>query len=762
MKIIFSIAIQELKKLFYSPIAWLVLIVFSLQVSYGFFDRLDHVVGMIERGGPVLRVASRIFHINYPTRVFEILISNIYIYVPLITMGLFSKEVSSGSFKLLLSSPLSYWQIVLGKYLAMIFYNSILSIVLLLFVLVSTVIFSNFDSVFVISGIIGFFLLLCTYSAIGIFISSLTSYQVVAAIATFAVIALINLIGGLGQDIPVLNDLLYWLSIAGRAEKMVTGLISSADVVYFLLVIAIFLCFTEFKLSSGNKNEPRSRVIFKYGLVLILFVFIGYITSNPRFKLYKDMTASQYMTLTKESQLIAEEMQFDPIIFKTYVNILSDFADRSGLPKYKNVDFRRFEKYTRFIPQLKIEHVYFYDTVTSNPYIYSQNTGLTQEEIAKKVAKSFGLDFNDVLTPEEIRGIVDLSGEDNQYVRVIEFRNRKAFLRMYRDIAHYPKEEEISSALKKVLYKPPLVGFVSGHGERSCSLKSDDNYYYTMFAGFDDRFSLKNDGFDFVEVSLKENNSLNDIDILVIADPKTPFEIGEINSVNNFLDTGKNCLILGDSESSENLKPILDLINISFKEDKLITRGSEYSEDLIFAEIEDEVTNFSRNPQFLRNVKTTKSIPVVLKGAMAMELKDTSNTEFKIFPLLKTKSGTHVIQDNGDTSIEKGGMAVAFGLTRSMKGKQQRLAVVGDADLYSNALYEKRIQKSNELLFVRPLFSWFTYDEFPVINRVPYPPTSDILIKRSGIKWLRAGIMFMVPLLIFLGSAWLLISRRRK
>src|SRR3569833_1037012 len=90
------------------------------------------------------------------------------------------------------------------------------------------------------SALLGFYLLLCAYSAIGLFMSCLTSYQVVAAISSFVMIGILSYIGGIWQDIAFVRELTYYLSIRGRTQHMLQGLISSKDVLYFLLIVYIF------------------------------------------------------------------------------------------------------------------------------------------------------------------------------------------------------------------------------------------------------------------------------------------------------------------------------------------------------------------------------------------------------------------------------------------------------------------------------------------------------------------------------------------
>src|SRR5690606_33307099 len=88
----------------------------------------------------------------------------LYLYVPLLTMGLFAKEFATGSIKLLQSSPLTYVQMVLGKYLAMLVYCLLLIAILLLFATIAGAAIENLDWGYIVSALFGIFLLLAAYS----------------------------------------------------------------------------------------------------------------------------------------------------------------------------------------------------------------------------------------------------------------------------------------------------------------------------------------------------------------------------------------------------------------------------------------------------------------------------------------------------------------------------------------------------------------------------------------------------------------------
>ena len=110
------IAKTELQTLFYSPIAWLVLVIIAIQTGMTFTDNFGSIVESQASGYSNTGISLRLFG---PQGLLFMLQNNLYLYIPLLTMGLISRELSSGSIKLLYSAPVNNAQIVLGKYLAM-------------------------------------------------------------------------------------------------------------------------------------------------------------------------------------------------------------------------------------------------------------------------------------------------------------------------------------------------------------------------------------------------------------------------------------------------------------------------------------------------------------------------------------------------------------------------------------------------------------------------------------------------------------------
>jgi len=241
MKIIFKIARTELRTLFYSPIAWLLLIAFFVQCGASYVSQLNSFASMQKDGGFNLQNLHHITSKIFEQDVFTNAIANLYLYIPLVSMGLLSRETSSGTIKLLYTSPIPVRSIVLGKFLSMVIYSLLMVAMLGFSILFGLFQVKDLDLGMLISGLSGIFLLLITYSAIGLFMSSLTSYQLVAAVGTFITIGLLSYVGNVGQRIDFVRDLTYYLSLKDRTYYLLNGLVNTKDVLYYLTISFMFI-----------------------------------------------------------------------------------------------------------------------------------------------------------------------------------------------------------------------------------------------------------------------------------------------------------------------------------------------------------------------------------------------------------------------------------------------------------------------------------------------------------------------------------------
>ena len=176
---------------------------------------------------------------------FSSMFSVIMFLIPILTMRLMSEDKKLRTDQALLTAPVGLYSIVLGKYLsAVIMYLVAMAITVVYAVVLAA--FAPIDLSLFVGNLLGAVFLGLALIAIGVFISSLTESQVIAAVASFAVMMGLMLIDTLSSVMPTqfLQDLVYGLSVYTRYANFTLGLLNIADVIFFLSVSGLFIFFT--------------------------------------------------------------------------------------------------------------------------------------------------------------------------------------------------------------------------------------------------------------------------------------------------------------------------------------------------------------------------------------------------------------------------------------------------------------------------------------------------------------------------------------
>lgn len=235
---IISIALRELRNMFLSPLAWTVLAVTQVILAWIFFNQIDAFFSIQAQLTTMPNAPGVVDLVIAP--LFEIASIILLMVTPLLTMRLISEERRSGTLTLLLSAPVSNTEIVLGKYLGIILF-------MLVFVgMVSLMAFSllmgsELDLGKLAAGLLALFLLLAAFCAAGLYLSSLTSSPVIAAVSTFGLLLLLWIIERNAGSTDQADSALSYLSLLSHFAPMLRGVIDSVDLVYFSLFILVFL-----------------------------------------------------------------------------------------------------------------------------------------------------------------------------------------------------------------------------------------------------------------------------------------------------------------------------------------------------------------------------------------------------------------------------------------------------------------------------------------------------------------------------------------
>lgn len=772
MKKIIRIAKLELSTLFYSPIAWLLLIVFFIQCAMSYTDYMQNWVTLQELGGmykeQLVFLTAQIF--AYPAGITPGIVSNLYLYLPLLTMGLISREISSGTIKLLYSSPVKVTDIVLGKFLSISAYSLLLTIVFGVFLLAGSFQLEGADIGLLSSILLGVFILLSAYGAIGLFVSCLTSYQVVAALSTFILFAALNYLGSIWQDIDFVRDVTYALSISGRINNMGSGLITTKDLFYFGVIISMFLGLSILKLQFTRSTDTAPVKTLKYAGVVFSALIIGYITSRPTLIGYFDATETKTRTLTKTTQKILKDMGDEPLEITSYINLLeSNFWN--GVPAQRNLDLERWLPYIRFKPNIRLKYVYYYDSVP-DPNFFKQYPKKTLDEIAANHASSFRMDLDLFKKPQEIRKLINLAPEKYRYVMQLKYKDKSTFLRLYDDALIFPTEKETGAALKRLTVKLPKFAFLEGELERSPT-KAGDKDYRQMTSEITFRYSMVNQGFDFTTVSLKNGEIPSDVSGLVIADPKTPFDSVVISKIMRYIESGGNLLIAGEPGKQSVLNPLLQKLNVRMTDGMLVQESEDFSPSLVFPYLTPTSSAFSKT---MARVYRDSSIVAMPTVAGLLHSDSTSGpSKFVVRPLLVTdekkawrkmaplssdSAKVHFTATEGD---EKNMFTTMLALSRKMPGHpEQRIIISADADFMSTMELGRYMPVTLNFAFNMELFGWLNNGEFPLDVTRPDSRDRRIFLEGDDIPVLRAIFVWALPFVFFLVGTVILVRRKKK
>jgi len=240
---ILAIAGKEVRSYFASPIAYIIIGLFALLFGWFFYVYLHVFVEQSERMGMMGGG-----NVNVNEQMIRGVLQNaaviILFVMPMITMRTYSEEKRSGTIELLLTSPVTDVQIILGKFLgAMALFCAMLLVTLIDVAILFRL--GNPEWRPVAAGYLGLLLMGGCFVAVGLLISSLTKNQIVAGFMTFAVFLMLWVINWLSDSAgPTGRAIVSFLSITDHFDDFTKGIIDTKHLVYYLSFITFGLFLT--------------------------------------------------------------------------------------------------------------------------------------------------------------------------------------------------------------------------------------------------------------------------------------------------------------------------------------------------------------------------------------------------------------------------------------------------------------------------------------------------------------------------------------
>ena len=233
-----TIVRKELKVLFTSPLAWTLLALMQLVLTWIFLGRLD----------AFLEMQSQLIQIANPPGITEIIVAPVFsmaaivllMVTPLLTMRLLAEERRNNTLVLLLSAPISVADIILGKFLSLIVFFFIM-IALLAALSISLLMGGTLDFGLLLANVLGLLLIAACFVSLGLYVSSLTVYPAIAAAGALGLLLGLWVIDIVASDV---DSIARNISLLKHYENFNRGMLDTFSLSYFILFIVTFLVLT--------------------------------------------------------------------------------------------------------------------------------------------------------------------------------------------------------------------------------------------------------------------------------------------------------------------------------------------------------------------------------------------------------------------------------------------------------------------------------------------------------------------------------------
>jgi ABC-2 type transport system permease protein len=347
---------------------------------------------------------------------------------------------------------------------------------------------------------------------------------------------------------------------------------------------------------------------------------------------------------------------------------------------------------------------------------------------------------------------------------------QKAWLRIYDDMEKFPSEAEVSAVFKRMVMKLPKIGYLQGHGERG--IEGDRIKDYTLFSSVKTfRYALTNQGCDVEALDLTGDKEIpKGIDIIVIADMKEALDSVTKRKLDAYIAGGGN-LAITLKPGSAAMESFIEQFGVKTVPGQLVQPKVDVAANAVMTVPTDAAEGLADVFRLMR--EQHKYVGMVKSAGLVFS----PDKGFKAIPVLKTidsmKTWNEVqtidfVNDSATLDVAAGERAdtfvTAYALSRKVGNKEQRIMVLGDADCISNGGMAPPIRRYGASNFtISPgMFHWLSYGTVPVDVSRPRSKDNETSLTKESVNVLKYALTWVIPGLLLVGSAILLIRRKRK
>ena len=460
--------------------------------------------------------------------------------VPILTMRILAEEKRSKTDQLILTAPVSVGAVVMGKFLALV----TIFLIPTLIACVYPLIMANFGSVPMgeaYLSILAFFLFGTASIAVGVFISSLTESQVIAAVLSFAVLflgymmpSICSIISSTGN---LLTRLLGCFDMYTPFANLLEGTLNIGSIVYFVSLTALVLFLTVQSIQKRRYSVSVKNLSFSAystGMIALAIAVVAaanlVIGEMPSSWTAIDLTSEKLYSLTDQTKEFVNNMQEDVTI---YVIVNEDSQDTTlG---------QTLQRYDDLSDHITVEYV----DPTVNPRFHTQYTDST-------------ISINSLIVVSDKRNrVIDYS---DIYESSFDYSTYTS------TTTGYDGEGQITSALDYVLSDDlPKVYLTEGHGE------------YSLSSSFTDALTKEN--VEYETINLMDYDTVpEDTACLIINGPQSDLSADDADKVTSYLESGGKVILITGYTGSEmpNRDALLEYMGMSVADGLVVEQDQNY------------------------------------------------------------------------------------------------------------------------------------------------------------------------------------------
>lgn len=697
---IWLIAQNELRRAFFSLRAWLVMAAVSFLAAAFFYTLLAAWMN-----DPVLHLKSGLNE-TVVADFFQISGIVLLLLAPVLTMRLFSEERRDGSLQLVLSSPVSLTQLVLGKFFGA--WGLALALLVLAGLLpVSLLPVSLLDFGQLAAAWLGLVLMVSSFIAVGLFISSLCTSQTSAALGALAALFVLWIIGLSGQG----DDLFAWLSLLNHYSHLRSGLLDTADLAYYLLLGLFAIGLTVWRLDAARLHGAGSRLLRanSAAILLLLLLLLGLAAwASHQYGRQYDWTRHGRHSLSAGSQEILAQLP-EELLVTAYAR--DDPALRSRIRDF-------VMRYQRHKENLRLHFL------------------------------------NPDLAPHAVRSMrIQVEGE-----LVLHYQDRLEHVRQL-------GEQHFSQALIRLgQAEEQWLVFVEGHGERSPFARAGQDFPEQDFSEWARR--LGDRGFKVQALDLAGAHTIPDnVSVLILNNPNSPYQEQELALLRRYIAAGGNLLWLVDPGALHGLQALGQTLGLTFADGVIVDR--ELAHPLL---AEFRPMHYGRHV-ITADLELTAVLPGVRAIVGAPEPHDGWQVGQLLRTGARTWNETGSLEPVPSYEFEQdqpGPLQAGISLQRAARDiparrggrapeREQRIVVLGDGDFLSN----RYLGRGGNLELGMRLINWLSFQE--QLLRVParLQPDRGVHLSRRRLQLGGSFFLLLLPALFVGAGLWIRFRRYR-